>query len=85
MIRARQKFERCDGPWILRAAASMLTITLKQQSEALARRRAELGERVPSVPANAGGRRTVSKLALLDRLDELDAASRQPPKFIRHR
>ncbi len=60
-------------------------ITLDQQSEALARRRAELGERVPKVPANGGGRRTVSKLALLDRLDALDAASGQPPKFIRNR
>jgi hypothetical protein len=56
----------------------MRRTTLDQQSETLARRRAKLGKRVPSVPANAGGRRTASKLALLDRLGEIAASADAP-------
>jgi hypothetical protein len=59
--------------------------TLEEHGKALAKRRAELGDRAPVVPPNAGGRRTASKLALFDRLDELDAASGQLPKFVRNR
>ena len=60
----------------------MRRITLELQSEALARRRALLGDRVPSVPANTGGRRTESKVALLDRLDAITAATGRPARFI---
>jgi len=57
-------------------------ITLEQQGAVLASRRAELGARVPSVPANPGGRRTASKQALLQRLADIAAASTQPARFL---
>jgi hypothetical protein len=63
----------------------MRRTTLDQQSEALARRRSELGERAPRVPANAGGRRTESKIALLDRLGEIAAAAGRPRQFTGNR
>jgi hypothetical protein len=63
----------------------MRKTTLEQQSDRLARRRAELGDRLPTIPANPGGRRTESKLALFDRLDQVAAEAVRPPKFMRNR
>ncbi len=61
----------------------MNRITLEQQSGWLAKRKRQLGLRGRDyVPANRGGRRTATKQALLDRLDEIRRSSKRALRFL---